>query len=107
MPSPYQQPDDPDHDLGPWIEAPQSSRLTRYRFDYGTREIQVTWRNGKGHGTTVYGAADSEIYRRFARAASKGAMVNRVLNGLPYAPATPDQIDAPSNPNRSAVQSRP
>ena len=34
-------------------------------------------------------------------------MVNRVLNGLPYAPATPDQIDAPSNPNRSAVQSRP
>jgi hypothetical protein len=105
--SPYQEADDPVHDLGPWIEAPQSSRLSRYRYDYGSRELQVTWKNGRGHVHTVYGAADTEVYRRFARAVSKGKFVNRVLNGLPYMPASPDQVDAPSNPNRRAVQSRP
>lgn len=105
--SPYQESDDPVHDLGPWIESPQSSRVSRYRYDYGTKELQVAWRNGIGHVVTTYGAADSDTYRRFARAVSKGKMVNRVLNGLPYTPATPDQIAAPSNPNRKEVQSRP
>lgn len=105
MPSPWQESDNPVHDLGPWIEAPQSSRVARYRYDYGTNELQVKWANGKGHVVTTYGAADSEVYRRFARAVSKGKFVNRILNGLPYTPATVDEVNAPSNPSRRGVKS--
>jgi len=103
-PSPYQPSDDPEHDLGPWIECPQSTRASRYRYDYAARELQVTWKNGRGHVHTVYPACDSETYRKFARAVSKGKYVNNVLNGLPYRPYEPDEIDAPSNPNRRAVK---
>jgi len=109
--APYRPADDSQHDLGPWIEAPQSSRVSKYRYDYAARQLQVAWANGKGHGTTVYGAEpggfDSEAYRRFARAVSKGKFVNRILNGYGYAPASPDEINAPSNPLRKVVQSRP
>lgn len=99
--------DEPVHDLGPWIEAPNSSRLTRYRYDYAARQIQVTWKNGRGHVHTTYSGAESELYRKFARAVSKGRYVNSTLNGCEYRPATPDEISAPSNPNRRAVKSRP
>jgi hypothetical protein len=105
--SPYQAPDDPQHDLGPWIESPNSSRCSRYRYDYATRQLQVTWTNGIGHVHTLYEGVDSEVYRRFARSASKGKFVNRILNGHGYEAAEGNPaINAPSNPNRSHVQAR-
>lgn len=105
-PSPYQDADDPVHDFGPWIECPQSTRASRYRYDYANGDLQVTWRNGQGHVVTAYHGVDSETYRRFARASSKGKFVNRLLNGFAYGPVSPDEANAPSNPNRRAVQHR-
>lgn len=105
MPGPYAQSDDPVHDLGPWIEAPSSSRVRAYRFDYGTNEIQVTWRNNKNPGY-VYRGTDRHLYIRFARAVSKGKMINRVLDGFFYEPISPSELNAPSNPNRQALSSR-
>lgn len=107
MPSPYQPYDSPEHDLGPWIESPGSSRMSRYRYDYAADTLQVTWANDRGHSPgTVYEGVGSDIYRRMARAASKGKFVNRILDGFSYRPADPDEFDAPSNPDRSVVQHR-
>ena len=105
---------DRDHDCGPWIEAPRSTRLTRYRYDYAQGELQVTWKNGRGHVHTTYkvggGVGDPEgsaIYRKFAMAASKGKFVNNPLNNVAnYWPSTPEELNAPSNPNRKAVKHR-
>ena len=104
-PSPFQQPDDTEHDLGPWIESPSSSRVSRYRFDYAEGALQVQWANGKNHGY-IYRGMDRSTYQRFARAVSKGQMINRVLNGYPYEMMSVDEVNAPSNPNRNALSSR-
>lgn len=106
--NPWQEADDPSHDFGPWIET-ASSRATRYRYDYANQALQVEWRNGRGHVVTKYSGVDSEIYRRFARSASKGKFVNRVLNGAPggYEPiGHGEEFQAPTNPNRRAVKHR-
>ena len=104
-PSPFQQPDDTSHDLGPWIESPSSTRVSRYRYDYAEGSLQVQWTNGKNDGY-VYRGLDRSTYQRFARAVSKGQMINRVLNGFPYERMTPEEVTAPSNPNRQALSSR-
>lgn len=106
--SPFQESDDQSHDLGPWIET-TSSRASRYRYDYANQQLQVTWKNGIGHVHTIYSGCDWETYRRFARSASKGRFVNRVLNGVPggyVAAAGAEAIQAPSNPNRRVIQHR-
>ena len=103
--SPYQPSDDKNHDIGPWAESPQSSRVSRYRYDYATQQLQVQWTNGKNHGY-VYEAVDRDGYQRFARAASKGKFVNRILNGHPYRLMTVDEVNVPSNPSRRALTSR-
>ena len=82
-------------DLGPWVESPSSSRVSRYRYDYGHRSIQVQWRNNKNHGY-VYREADYDTYRSFARAVSKGKSVNGLLNNLDYGLMSPDEVDAAS-----------
>lgn len=115
------------HDCGPWVEAPNSSRLTRYRYDYGMGELQVEWRNRRGDVYTTYKLAqgtwkaedtsnpdpsrkvahsDSTTYRKFALAVSKGRYVNTTLDGFQYWKSTPDELGAPSNPNRRAVATR-
>jgi len=125
------------HDCGPWIEAPNSSRLTRYRYDYGMGELQVEWRNRRGDVHTTYKLAEGSAhvtggiefdpatgaqivtgaerdtasrgattYRKFAIAVSKGKYVNSTLNGFEYWKSTPEELAAPSNPNRRAVQTR-
>lgn len=101
----YDPDDDPNHDLGPWVDTPQSTRLRRYRFDHATGQIQVEWANNKGPGY-VYDVGSYEVYRSFARRASKGQSVNSLLNGYPYRPADPEELSAPSNPNRRGLQSR-
>ena len=94
-----------EHDLGPWVESPNSTRVRAYRYDYATRELQVTWRNNKNHGY-VYRGVPYEGYRSFARAASKGKYVNNALNGYPYDLMEPDEVDALSNNERKALRSR-
>lgn len=109
QPTPYKEVDDPNHDFGPWVET-ASSRCTRYRYDYASGDLQVVWKNGRGHIVTAYRGVSSEMYRRFARSASKGKFVNRVLNGSPggyEAIGFSEEFDAPSNPNRRAVKHRP
>lgn len=105
-PSPYQPPDDPRHDLGPWVEAPSSSRITDYRYDYATGELQVRWRNRPPTEGYLYSVGSPQILQNFARAASKGKMINRVLDGFGYRPMTPEEVQAPANPQRSALTSR-
>jgi|SRR5580765_2747136 len=92
------------HDLGPWIETPSSSRVKAFRFDHLQRQLQVTWRNGKGPGYVYYGV-DYEAYRSFARVASKGRHVNSTLNNYVYAPMQGEEL-APSNEKRRGIGSR-
>lgn len=116
---PYQPADDARHDLGPWIEAPSSTRVRDYRYDYATGELQVRWVNRpptQGYiyqvgGGTVQTRSGTDVagrlmYQRFARASSKGRYINDMLNGTPYRAAEPDEIQAPSNPDRRAIRSR-
>jgi hypothetical protein len=93
------------HDLTPWVETPSSTRVSRYRYDFATREIQVQWRNNKNDGY-IYRGADYETYRSFARAVSKGKQINRDLNGLEYAPIDPEELNAPSNTRYKGLSSR-
>lgn len=93
------------HDLGPWIETPRSSRVDAFRYDYLNRALQVTWRNNSNHGY-IYLEVPYERYKSMARAASKGRYVNNALNGFEYRLMTPDELQAPSNSQRSALTSR-
>lgn len=104
-PSPYQSADDGQHDLGPWVEL-QSSRCSATRYDYATKDLQVSWVNGKHHYVTTYFGVGSDVYRRLCQSASPGRFVNRVLNGYGYAPSTVTEKQAVSNPNRNAVATR-
>lgn len=93
------------HDLGPWAETPSSSRVSRYRYDYAQRQVQVQWRNNKNDGY-VYEDVPYESFRSFARAVSKGKQINRSLNSFAYGVMVNAEYDLPSNPNRSAIYSR-
>lgn len=104
-PSPYQKSDDTQHDLGPWIEL-SSTRCKAVRYDYATKDLQVSWINNKWHYVTTYYGVGSEVYRRMVRSASPGKFVNNVLNGYGYDPSTVTEKDAPSNPNRNPVAGR-
>ncbi len=104
-PSPYQSADDPVHDLGPWVEL-QSSRCKATRYDYATKDLQVSWINNKHHFVTTYYGVGSDVYRRLCQSASPGRFVNRVLNGYGYAPSVSSEKEAPSNPNRNPVAKR-
>jgi hypothetical protein len=109
-----------DYDFGPWIEVQQSTRLSRFRYDYAQGRLVVTWRTGKGHVHTTselgapveveegeerptesYGAT---TYRKFAIAVSKGKYVNNILNAFDFDVSTPDDLAAPSNPDRRTVK---
>lgn len=92
------------HDLGPWVEAPRSSRVSAFRYDYLNQALQVTWRNNTNHGY-IYLQVPYEGYRSMSRAASKGRYVN-TLNGYDYRLMTPDEVQASSNPERKALTSR-
>lgn len=83
-------------DLGIWVETPNSSRVSRYRYDYHNRALQLQWTNQKNHGY-VYRDMEYEDYRGFVRAMSKGQRVNSHLNGFDYGLMSPDEVDAPSN----------
>lgn len=91
-------------DLGPWTETPSSTRVRAFRYDYANRAIQVTWRNQKNPGY-LYEERDYEEFRSFARAASKGKYINRVLTGN-YRPLSPDEVALPSNAKRRGTASR-
>jgi hypothetical protein len=93
------------HDLGPWAETPSSSRISRYRYDYAQRQIQVQWRNNKNSGY-VYDDVPYEIFRNFARAVSKGKAINRSLNNFSYGAMQNQEYDLPSNIKRTAIYSR-
>lgn len=93
------------HDLGPWVETPKSSRVSSFRYDYLNRALQVTWRNNTNHGY-IYLEVPYEAYRSMARAASKGRFVNSSLNGYGYRLMTPDEVQAVSNSARSGLTSR-
>lgn len=89
------------HDCGPWMEAPSSSRIRRYRFDYMNEAVQVQWYNGNmGY---IYLGVPYEIFRAFTRSASKGKFINSTLNLYEYRPMTPEEVDAPSNERRKAL----
>lgn len=92
-------------DLTPWVETPNSTRVSRFRYDFANRALQVQWTNAKNHGY-VYRDVDYENYRSFARVVSKGKHVNRVLNGFDYELMDTDEVQAPSSASRKAITSR-
>jgi hypothetical protein len=92
------------HDLGPWIETPSSTRVSRFRFDHLQRELQVQWTNGRNAGC-VYHNVDYEGYRAFARVVSKGQHINSVLNGHGFDYMTGEE-NLPSNEKRKGIGSR-
>lgn len=92
------------HDLGPWIETPSSSRVSRFRYDHLQRALQVQWRNNKNNGY-IYFNVDYEGYRAFARVASKGKHINSTLNNYVYDRMTGEE-DFPSNEKRKGIGSR-
>ena len=93
------------HDIGPWVSTVGSTRVSRYRYDYINRALQVQWRNNLNQGY-IYLGVPYEEFRSFARLASKGRGVNSHLNNFEYRPMTDDEVGAPSNMNRSAGISR-
>jgi len=77
-----------------------------FRYDHLNRALQVTWRNNNNHGY-IYEGVPYETYRSFARAASKGRYVNMLTGGdRSYRVMTPDEVQAPSNPERKGLSSR-
>lgn len=93
------------HDLGPWIETPQSSRVSRFRYDHLQRQIQVQWTNNTNHGY-VYEGMDYEDYRAFARVVSKGRHINTLTANKTYGLMTESQVNAPSNEKRMGIGGR-
>ena len=105
-------------DLGPWVETPNSSRVSRYRYDYLNDSMQVMWKNNKRAQSgpssptdlpgTVYGVLAGggpisyEMFRGYARAVSKGKSVNSMLNNWGYKGMSVDEKEAPSNGRYSA-----
>jgi|SRR6478752_190725 len=87
------------HDLTPWAETPNSSRVSRYRYDHLNKALQVQWRNNKNRGY-IYLEVPYEEYRSFARVVSKGRRINVPLNQYDYRVMTPEEVDAPSNAGR-------
>lgn len=96
---------DKDPDISPWINAPSSSRVSRYRYDHANGTIEVQWTNHKNHGY-IYADADYETYRSFARAVSKGKRVNTHLNHLPYRLMDVTEVGVAPNPSRQGLTSR-
>ena len=92
------------HDLGPWIETPRSTRVSRFRFDHLQRQLQVQWTNGKGPGH-IYENVDYEGYRSFGRVVSKGRHINSTLNNYSYHPMQGEQ-ELSSNEKRRGINSR-
>jgi len=84
------------HDFTPWVEM-NSSRLKRARFDRATGAIQVDW--GNGNPAYVYRDVGYERWRGFIRASSKGKYIPSLGNN--YRPIGSDELDIPSNANRT------
>jgi len=93
------------HDLGPWAETPASSRVSRYRYDYAQRAVQVQWRNNKNDGY-IYEDVDYEAFRNFARAVSKGKAINRGVPSNTYGLMRNQEYEIESNAKRNAIYSR-
>lgn len=93
------------HDLGPWAETPSSSRVSRYRYDYAQRQVQVQWRNNKNKGY-IYEDVPYEAFRNFARAVSKGKAINRGVPSTNFGLMQNQEYDIESNAKRTAIYSR-
>lgn len=83
-------------DCGPWYVTPASSRVSRFRYDYGNKMIQVQWTNeDKPWSNQGYlYAASGRDFQVLREKASKGKTINNPMNGRPYRPMTPDEWSA-------------
>lgn len=59
-------------------QYPDSSRVKAFMYDYSSRNLYVTWQNGKT--PWVYEGVSTTIYEVFANAPSKGKYINSTLN---------------------------
>jgi hypothetical protein len=94
--------DEDQHDCGPWIPV-NSSRVRAIRYDYQNRAVQVLWVGRGDSRGYIYLDVPYERFRSFVRAASKGRYINSAMNSFDYRPMTPDELDAPSNAQHSAM----
>lgn len=72
------------YDPGPWFPTPESSRVSRARYDSKNQIMEVDWVDGGLQ--YVYMGVPPSVWANFKRAVSKGKFVNRVLNQYSYAP---------------------
>lgn len=83
---------------GPWYSTPQSSRVKRFRYDYGNEMIQIQWTNEDAPWSNpgyVYSASWEE-FRGLVRAASKGKRINNPINdATEYRPMVEEEYTAP------------
>lgn len=89
------------HDLGPWVETPESSRVASFRYDFANDTLQVQWTNGRR--PYLYFDVSYERYRAMVRAASKGKYIPRL--GSNYQPMEGEE-ELVSNDKRRAPTSR-
>lgn len=82
-----------DPECGPWVVTAASSRVSRFRWDYGNDVLQVQWRNDKNQGYLY--ACGYEEFRSMLRVNSKGKQINNPLNGYPYRPMDAIEYGAP------------
>lgn len=95
--------DEDAHDLGPWIESPNSTRVSSFRYDYLNNALQVQWKNGGP--SYIFLEVPYEGYRSMARAASKGRYITN-LESYGYRRMRPEEETASSNRDRRALTSR-
>lgn len=88
-------------DFGPWIETPNSTRVSKYRYDYLNDTMQVMWKNNKkartGHSSptdvpgTVYGAGyarEGERIYHDSQAWAKPSLFPRGQGQIAVSPVT-------------------
>ena len=96
--------DEEQHDCGPWVSTPKSSRVDSFRYDYQNTAVQVRW-HGKGDSRAyIYLDVPYEVYTGFVRAKSKGQYINTSLNNFDYRLMTADELGAPSNDDHEVGQ---
>ena len=119
-----------------WRYTPESTRLSRFRLDYGNRVLQVQWRNGhpdprkvkwphyeqlpgrpirsakaKARKGYIYGHEEGddayEVYRGLINSASRGHYINIIDKRLDYRPMSdPEWRDAKSTKKGKGPKSR-
>jgi len=91
-----------------------STRVSKFRYDYGNKVIQVRWQNEKkpysnnGYLYQSFNEAETwKEYRAMMNAVSRGKQINRMNPRMWYRPMTPEEWSAgPTSRNKGPKDAR-